>query len=317
MGAAVTDENMMPQAFQEFVSQKHYFNRFVFATLITALFLNGCVSSGRTSSAASDKAASSKVTPIQKHNFFKWDVESETTSIGRIYGYFGTTTRDCAIAHTGRCSMKLVVRGNDSGNQQLGADGHLNPYPFKFVDAPALYYRWWMRIEPGFRWGRGTAKTKSSRTGGGPVSSRGTMAQGYTGYIQHYGFLIGECEAAGCRQNNGRPTTDDYGIYIPFDFEAMDDGKWHEYIVRVKSNGSATCAVPRNCDGEFEAWVDGKWIGEYKNFKLHSSPDHTMVEGWGSWMVTPYFQLNGNEGDGGTVYVDDFSTDNFYNSLIR
>jgi hypothetical protein len=33
-------------------------------------------------------------------------------------------------------------------------------------------------------------------------------------------------------------------------------------------------------------------------------------------MVSPYFQLNGASGDGGTIYLDDFSTDGVFNSLI-
>jgi hypothetical protein len=33
-------------------------------------------------------------------------------------------------------------------------------------------------------------------------------------------------------------------------------------------------------------------------------------------MVSPYFQLNGTTSDGGTIYLDDFSTDDGYNSLI-
>jgi len=248
-------------------------------------------------------------------SYFSWDAESNTTSIGTVSRYFGTTTRDCTVAHSGTCSMRMNVIGNDGGNQQLGADVNLNSYAFPFVGAPALYYRWWMRIQPGFSWGNGTAKTKSSRTGGGPVSSGGTMAQGYTGYLRSYGFLIGECDSAGCRLANGA-INDDSNLYIPYDFKARADGVWHEYIVKVKPNTSASCTAGVNCDAEFQAWVDGVSVGQYNNFKLHDNASHTMVEGWGGWMVTPYFQLNGASADGGTLYVDDFSTSGGYNSLL-
>jgi len=204
--------------------------------------------------------------------------------------------------------MRLVVRGNDSGNQQMGAEGPQNPYGWSFVGSQALYYRWWMRIEPGFSWGNGTAKTKSSRVAAG--------GQGYTGYLMDYGFLIGECDGGGCRLNNGGSNSGDSDLFIPYNFRTKADGVWREYIVKVKPNTSATCTAGTNCDAEFQAWVDGVSVGQYNNFKLHNNPTNLMTEQWAGWMVYPYFQLNGTASDGGTIYVDDFSTDNSWNSTI-
>lgn len=235
--------------------------------------------------------------------YFKWDVEND------IYPYFGGTERDCAQKHFGNCSMRLNVRGNDSGNQQMGVDVGLLTYPFKFVGSPALYYRWWMRIDPGFSWGIRTAKTKSSRTGGGPVTNGSMATQGYTGYLMSNGFLIGECDSAGCRTNTGAANTDD-NLIIPYNFK--NDGLWHEYIVKIKPNTLATSS-----DAQFEAWVDGVSVGNHNNFKLHNIATGNLVEGWGGWMVTPYFQLNGTASDGGIIHVDDFSTDTEYNSLVN
>ena len=62
--------------------------------------------------------------------------------------------------------------------------------------------------------------------------------------------------------------------------------------------------------------MDGLFVGENNNFKLHNNASNLMIEQWGSWMVYPYFQLNGTASDGGTIYVDDFSTDDVWNSLI-
>ncbi len=238
-------------------------------------------------------------------NYFYWNMESDA------YSLFPGTTRDCTVAHSGSCSMRLAVIGNDSGNQQRGADPDQYGYGFSFVGAPAIYYRWWMRINHGFSWGSGTAKTKSSRT------IAGVSSQGYTGYIMSYGFLIGECDGAGagCRLNDGSFNTDE-NLYIPYDFRAAADGQWHEYIVKVKPNTSGSCTAGVNCDAQFQAWVDGVSIGEYNNFKLHTDADHTMTEAWGGWMLTPYFQLNGTASDGGVIYVDDVSTDSQFNSLI-
>ena len=166
--------------------------------------------------------------------------------------------------------MKLQVIGNDNGNQGMGADliANFPPYPWKFVGGPALYYRWWMKIQPGFSWGSGTAKTKSSRVISG--------AQGYTGYLMDYGFLLGECAAFddfNCRLNNGGSNGSDSGLYIPYDFTSKDDGQWHEYIVKVKPNtsGSCTAGTGGNCDAQFQAWVDGVSVGQYNNCLLYTS----------------------------------------------
>lgn len=248
------------------------------------------------------------IVDAQAANYFSWNMESDR------YSFFGNTVRDCTIARSGSCSMKMTVVGNDNGNQQLGVDATPFDYPFKFVGAPALYYRWWMRIEPGFSWGSGTAKTKASRTIGGPLVN-GSGAQGYTGYLQSFGFLLGECDSAGCRLADGSGNTDE-NLYIPYDFRSRADGRWHEYIVKVKPNTAATCTASVNCDAQFQAWVDGVSIGEYNNFKLHSDPNHILTEGWSGWMLAPYFQLNGTAADGGILYIDDVSTDSQYNSLI-
>src|ERR1017187_4198815 len=58
-------------------------------------------------------------------NYFNWGVESLRVNYGAIQGsfdvqWFGGTTLDCAVSHSGNCSMRLNVVGNDSGNQQMG-----------------------------------------------------------------------------------------------------------------------------------------------------------------------------------------------------
>lgn len=235
-------------------------------------------------------------------NYFSWGAETAVS-------LFSGTTRDCTVAHSGACSMRLDVIGNDGGNQQMGVDGDQITYPFNLVGAPAIFYRWWMRIEPGFSWGTGTAKAKSSRV------LTDASSEGYTGYIASDGFLIGECDNVGCLLNDGSVNTDG-NLIIPYDFRAADDGQWHEYIVKVKPNTDGTCTAGVNCDAQFEAWVDGVSVGQNNNFKLHSNAGDGMVEAWGGWMQTPYFQLNGAVSDGGIIYIDNISTDSHYNSLI-
>jgi len=249
-------------------------------------------------------------------NYFNWGVETLLVNYGGTQGTFpvvfhpGNTTMDCTVFHSGKFSMKLSVIGNDSGNQQMGVDLiQMNPdYPFNLVGGLAVYYRWWMKIMPGFSWGNGTAKTKASRVISG--------VQGYTGYLMDNGFLIGECDSGGCTLNNGLSNGGDSSLIINYDFRSHADGVWHEYIVRIKPNTSATCTAPSNCDAQFQAWVDGFSVGQYNGYKLHNIAGDGMTEAWGGWMVSPYFQLNATASDGGTIYLDDFSTDDSWNSLI-
>ncbi len=222
-----------------------------------------------------------------------------------------STTRDCTVAHSGSCSMKMVMVGVDGGNQGLGYD-HVAvkpPYPFNVVRTnPPIYYRWWMRINTGFSWGTGSAKVKSSRVNFGPAG------RGYTGYVRKYGVLIGECETA-CKTNTGADNTD-ANLFVAFDFTTMDDSQWHEYIVMVKSNTSATCTPAVNCDAELRLWVDGVAIGSNLNWRLSNTAGQVQYEQWGGWMITPYWQLNGSVSDGGTIYIDDVSTDTAFNPWV-
>lgn len=238
-------------------------------------------------------------------NYFNWDCTTESSSLGPVSGYFSGTTR---VVVDGVSCLRFAVIGNDAGNQQMGADQTWVDYPFAaFVGSPALYYRWRMRIEPGFSWGAGTAKAKSSRTAGGPMVNGSSQGQGYTGYVMSNGFLIGECDTAGCTVPGGGFNTDQNHL-IAHNFAA--DGLWHEYVVKIKANSGAAVA-----DAEFEAWADGVQVGTANGFILHPNATHTLVEQWRCWMMTPYFQLNGTASDGGVIYATDFSVDDVYNSL--
>ena len=237
-------------------------------------------------------------------NIFNWGVETDKTSVStsNSLGFFGGTSRSSTTAHSGKYSMKMVVHGNDSGNQQMGAEiADWVRTPYNVVGAPAIYYRWWMKIMPGFSWGNGTAKAKSSRIIGT------NHPRVYTSYVRASGFEIEECDDVGPSQSGGGC---DFGrLLIPYDMRSMDDGKWHEYIVMVKSNSTTSSK-----DGEFKAWIDGTLVGQRSGFILHNKANNGLNEAWGGWMTRPYFQLNGTSSDGGIIYVDDFSTDTNWNS---
>lgn len=247
-------------------------------------------------------------------NFFNWGMESlrpnfDGVQSGSDAEFHGGTTQDCTVSHTGSCSMKLVVIGNDGGNQGMGADLlHTNSPYFDVLSGKSIYYRWWMKIQPGFSWGSGSAKTKTSRTSVG-------SSLFYTGYMFGSGFVIGECDPVGCTLNNGGSNGSDTNLKIPYNVSGKNDGVWHEYIIRIKPNTNASCTAPTNCDAEFEAFVDGLSVGKYNGYKLVNQSG-TYYDRWGGWMVYPYFQLGGTASDGGTIYLDDFSTDDSWNSLI-
>lgn len=269
-------------------------------------------------------------------NYFRWGWEDTRPSWGvdgrgTFNPFYGCpsgsapagscTTRDCTVSHTGSCSMKLVVIGNDGGNQQMGADPINNKpaYPLNVIRAsPALYYRWWMRINTGFSWGShgGGQKTKASRT-----TATTSPTRNYTGYLHHtLGVAIGECDGAGnpgCLTNTGGGTGGGITNNVAFDFDTVADSQWHEYVVMVKPNTSATCTAGTNCDAVITLWVDNVLIGSNSNWKLSDVvAAQTFIDIWGGWMVYPYFQLNGSASDGGTIYIDDVSTDDVYNSSI-
>ncbi len=245
-------------------------------------------------------------------NYFNWGVESNVTSQGFTVKYFGTSSRDCTVAHSGSCSMKTVVHGVDGGNQTQGADNiDWNRLSFNVVGGPAIYYRAWLMFMPGFSWGTPqVANVKTSRAIGGAYPRL------MTGHMRSDGFHVAECETVGgvsgggCLTTSGVPNND-YQIHIPYDVAGKADGLWHEYILMIKPNTSASVR-----DAVFSAWVDGVQVGTLTGWRLSDSPNPNLWnEAWGGWMVTQYFQMNGTSSDGGTLYADDFSTDDVYNSL--
>lgn len=254
--------------------------------------------------------------------YFNWGWETNRP----VWGVLGTapydatyrsnTTRDCTVSHSGSCSMKLQVPNGSTGdplNNSMGVDLVETPplYGWAIVNSRAMYYRWWMRIDSGFSWGTTPGKTKSSRVLS--IKDDGTNGRRYTGYLHFGGFGINECDP-NCKTNTGA-TISDSTIMVSFDFESADDSQWHEYIVMVKPNTSASCTAGTNCDAQFQAWRDGVSLGTNNNWKLTDQSGAGMQDAWGGWMVSPYFQLGTGSG-GGTIYIDDVSTDDVFNSTF-
>ena len=243
-------------------------------------------------------------------NYFRWDAESNVMSGSRVNGYFDGTVLDCTVNHSGSCSMKMVVVGPDGGNQSKGADIDQLTLPIITVGGPSIYYRTWLKFSSNFNWGSPqVANVKTERAFVDSGQSRFM-----TGHMRSDGFYVAECEyvsgyGGGCLTTSGA-LNNDYNIRIPYDVQGKADGQWHEYVIRIKPNTTTSTS-----DAEFQVWVDGVSIGQLKGWKLVSTSG-AWIEAWGGWMVSPYFQMRGDSSVGGTVWADDFSTDDTWNSLI-
>jgi hypothetical protein len=243
-------------------------------------------------------------------NYFNWGAENNSTSNGAVNGYFGGTTLDCTVRHSGSCSMKMVVVGPDGGNQSKGADLNQYTLPIVTIGGPSIYYRTWLRYSSNFNWGSPQiANVKTQRS-----FLNSSLSRFMTGHMRSDGFYIAECEyvsgfGGGCLTTSGAPNND-YNIRIPYNVQGKADGLWHEYIIRIKPNTTTFTS-----DAEFQVWVDGVSVGQLTGWKL-TNASAGWIEAWGGWMVSPYFQMNGDSSVGGTLWADDFSTDNVYNSLV-
>ena len=255
-------------------------------------------------------------------NYFNWDVETLQVSYGVngpgtfTVSPFNATTiiNDANICHKSSHCVQMPVYGSDGGNQQLGVDMiQQNPnYSWTVVGGRSMYYRAWVKFSSGFNWGAvGVAKVKTERAF---VST--SLNRLISMHMRGDAFLIAECEfvsgyGGGCLTTGGVPNND-YNIKINYNMQAMADGKWHEYIVRIKPN-----STPSTQDAEFQVWVDGVSVGQLSGWLLSTDSTNRWHDAWGGWMVTPYFQMNGNSSDGGTVWTDDFSVDDVFNSIFN
>ncbi len=243
-------------------------------------------------------------------NYFTWGADSNATSNGAILGFHGGTVLDCTVRHSGTCSMKMVVVGPDSGNQSKGADVNQLSLPRLSVGGSSIYYRTWLKFDPNFNWGAPqVANVKTSR-----ALLNITQNRLLTGHMRSDGFYIAECEyvsgyGGGCLTTSGA-LNNDYNIRVPYNVQGNADGLWHEYIVRIKPNSTVLTS-----DAEFQVWVDGVSVGQLNGWKL-ANISAGWIEAWAGWMVSPYFQMNGDSSVGGTVWADDFSTDDTFNSLM-
>jgi hypothetical protein len=203
--------------------------------------------------------------------------------------------------------MKLTIPGGRQGSRGcvVGVGKSLGSGD----DGGWLYYRWYMKFAPTFSWGYADAKMKSNRvrlrTQKPPVP--------LTMYLHRNSVYVGECPK--CQMAGDRHRVDPSAAKVGYDFNPATNPavtRWQEYIIGVKKQSCVTCF-----DGEFHLWVNGRKIGAgVKNMRYCDSQNCSgWTEAWGTNMISPYSQLN-DPSAGGTMWLDDFSLDNAWNSLV-
>lgn len=268
-------------------------------------------------------------------NYFHWDVETSTivVSAGTITPvYAGGGARSTAQAksptHSLICTPTAPDNGNDpNGVSQTGPDDLAVGYSWPPLNGRSLYYRFWAKFMTGFSWGDGTGaqKVKIARTGiNNPAAPGGGLI--YTMYMNDGGFDLSEGYWAGT--DSAIMVGGDHfaEVSVPGGMIAYADSTWHEYVIRVKPNTTAT-----SYNGEFQVWIDGVSVGSYNSYLLVSNlpndggtPNWVSLygtenfrENWSCAMLAPYWQISGSSSiGGGTVYVDDFSVDDTFNSTF-
>ncbi len=232
--------------------------------------------------------------PLHATNYWSWDCEStDHPWFNRFYASSGLVT---TAPRSGERCVQIDVIGNDGGNQGRGTDVR-SIVLGNVQQGQWFYFRWWMKLDAGFSWGTGTGYTKASRL----KCTVEQMTRLWTGYLGRQGvFLHGSDTLPAYWEPNG--------VSVPYAFRAAAGTGWHEYIIAMKMQTG-----PAGSDGEFHFHVDGARIGgktgiHYLDFTGSCS------EAWNGWMVSPYFQLNGTPADGGTLWLDDYSFDDCWNS---
>lgn len=275
------------------------------ARLAALMIATGCelrLPPGDRASSASPSPQTSPASP-SRVNYFSWDCEAEHPSLN---GFEPNTSISTAESHSGSRSMRMNVRGDDSGNQTAGAviteEIRLGP----MTRGQWYYYRWWMKLDGAFSWGSGTGYVKAFRVKRTDEARPGV----WTGYIGKQGFFMHEMHGAGESGTEDGPNWwDPNGPHLPYDLQSAAGSGWHEYIVAIKTQSGVM-----ERDGIFRAYVDGALLGERtgQHFLGH---DADCTEAWNGAMLRVYFQLNGTPSDGGLMWVDDYSMDNEWNSL--
>ncbi len=238
-------------------------------------------------------------------NYFNWNADQfSTTSVGPIITHHSRTFLDTTIKRSGSGSMRLEVPGNLQ--EQIGVEVGGNIVIDK---TKPLFYRWWMKFDPNFKWGPGFQGSGFATMKMNRVKQSGDVLPGYYTFKMERNYIaVGECNNCLPYGSGGDPSPAKWNIDLnPITNPSITN--WHEYIVEIKFETSRGAQ-----NGYFKAYLDGvlKTTVTGQSYALDGLK--APVEAWGGMMVRPFPQLNGGASDGGKIWVDDISTDTTWNS---
>lgn len=273
--------------------------------------------------------------PAQATTFFAWGAECThpctNSATGSLYP-FGepftlrpgpNTSISTSIKHSGNASLKTVSIGNDGGNQPEGSYPIYNGfysihYPGGFLGS-TRYYRWWMRIEPGWSWGNSGIGDPVFKVIRESLDSK----QWYTILMTPSGFQFDDCDDDGvggthageCWDNTGAHNSSSGGR-MGVSYTHPTDGVWREYILKIKQPTSSGCTPGAGCNSEFTLYIDGTQVSTNTGWKIvpESGAQDKAGDHFGA-TTGPYFQIRSSVAAGGTIYWDDFSVDDVFNSI--
>ena len=241
--------------------------------------------------------------------YLSWNADSlnwQTPSGGKCSS-LSSAVLDSSEKHSGSSSMRFTAPGNVQGGMGCQDSPGVNMSAGFGTSGTWLYFRWWMKISPSFNWGSADAKAKAQRVyrlEGAPVP--------WTLYLDKSSVYVGECPA--CQQQGQTAKDDPSSARVFYNFNPSNAAvtNWQEYIIGIKLQTCTTCY-----DGEFHFWVNGVEVGAVTQMRYcdPSECGGTWVLGWGGMMAQPYPQLN-DASAGGNIWLDDFSTDNTWNSIF-
>ena len=249
------------------------------------------------------------IPPAGAATFWSWSADSATTSLGTCK--FVDAAIDSTQKNEGTGSMRITVNSTQGHSGCSGVFGDF----FNAWSGTWRYYRWWMKIDSNFNWGTDSKKLKASRV------FTGTQPVPWTGYVTGNTIYIGECphcEPGPNDPSNARVSIDldpvggcsGTNSSVPYDCT-----QWTEYIVGMKLQSCENCF-----DGEFHVWANGGQVGSGVTGMNFFNGQSNVQEAWLSFMALPYSQVCPNPPDGctagGTIWVDDFSVDDTWNSKV-
>lgn len=261
--------------------------------------------------------------PAQAANYWNFGFDCLTansggcvTSNGIIDQVSANATLDTVTKHSGTGSMKISVTNTqgDSGIKPL--------FSYELDRTLPVYYRWWMKMDPAYRWGTGNRLMKLNRV----KQFNDQLGFSMTNHWQYNEIGLSECDTCTPQGSGG-----DNVMNVFYDFNPATNAavsSWHEYIVEFHfSTGGGS--APGDLDASnavMKLYIDGALISTAtesvslccRSASIAGSTENAAREAWGGMGVNMFPQLNCNVGDtvcGGTIWIDDVSTDTTWNSM--